>query len=177
MKSIKIISLIALLNLMALGAFGQKEIDLENSKIEFSIDNSGTLVKGKFVQFSGTVTFNPDELDKASFEVKIPVSGIRSGNSIRDKHLNEEDFFFADKFPSITFKSSLVEKTAKGYMLSGELSMRGVSKKIKFPFTYADETFKGRFVINRKNYGVGDEGYDGEIAPEVKISIRCKLKS
>ena len=84
---------------------------------------------------------------------------------MRDKHLKSDDFFNAEKFPKMSFKSTSIKKSGdKKYILEGELTIRDVTKKVKFDVTYGGTVndpwgntkagFKATTKINRKEYGL-----------------------
>jgi polyisoprenoid-binding protein YceI len=70
-------------------------------------------VAGKFNDVSGSIVFDPANPTAASTEITIPVASIDTRNDRRDGHLKSPDFFDAEKNPTITFKSTKVEKAAE----------------------------------------------------------------
>ncbi len=142
------------------------KIDRSHSSVGFSVTHLGlSKVKGSFGQFSGDVVYDPADISKSSVEVTIDATTIDTRSEGRDKHLKSPDFFAADSFPTITFKStSVTPKGPKNFEITGDLTMRGVTK----PVTLAVEmvgsmddpnmgkrlgfTASGR--INRQDFGV-----------------------
>lgn len=142
-------------------------------------------VSGKFKDFNATIQFDPADPSKSSFEGTIKTASIDTGNADRDTHLKSPDFFDAEKHPEITFKSSKIEKSGDGYVATGMLTMRGVSKEIKLPFTLSGPVkdpwgndrigISASTTINRQDYGVSysrkmDTG-GLVVSDEIKIQI------
>ena len=112
-------------------------VDPVHSNVAFTIRHLVSKVTGKFDDFSGTVNVDPKKLATSSVDFAIKVASIDTGNGDRDKHLKSGDFFDAEKYPEITFKSSSVKATGKDkYSVAGTLTMHGVSKQIVLPVEF-----------------------------------------
>ena len=110
-------------------------IDRSHAAIGFKVTHfTVSKVRGDFGEFSGSIRYNPDDLSESGVEVTIAATSIDTDNDQRDEHLRSPDFLEADEHPTILFKSTKVEKTDDGMMLTGELSMRGVTREVSFPF-------------------------------------------
>lgn len=168
--------MIVVLLVAAINVNAQKEIDPSKSTVTFVIGNSGADVEGKMNGLNGEITFDEADLSTAKFTVNIPIKGLRSGNSMRDEHLQEEEFFDKINFPSITFESTSVEKKEGYYLLVGELGMKGISKSVSIQFIYKDNKFDGKLSINRTDFNVGGDDYSDSIGEKVEIRISCTLK-
>lgn len=149
------------------GAVTKYDIDAAHSNIGFSIPIAGGLsnVRGKFNEFTVTITYDDKDVTKSSVEATIKAASIDTGIERRDAHLRTADFFDVEKFPEITFKSSRIEKKGKNFIAHGTFSMHGVSKEISIPFTVNgvtrdEKTGKtvlgatGRTSVNRREYGI-----------------------
>lgn len=103
------------------------------SNISFSVKHFVLLsVKGRFRQYEGTVV-TPDNGDfsAAKVDVSIPVESIYTGNTDRDSHLKQAEFFDSEKFPNMRFQSTKVVANNDGtYDLSGQLTIRKISKPV-----------------------------------------------
>ncbi|MBK8724779.1 MAG: YceI family protein [Holophagaceae bacterium] len=141
------------------------KIDATHSEIGFKVRHFLSKTPGRFAKFQGTIQIDDKDMAKSSVEVSIDVASISTDNENRDKHLKSPDFFDAEKFPVITFKSTSVKEVAKGQLeVTGDFTMRGVTRKITFPITnlgtqaspmgvragFVDGTLR----INRKDFGV-----------------------
>jgi polyisoprenoid-binding protein YceI len=87
-------------------------------------------VRGEFGKVSGTVSFDGKDPAKSRVEVTIDPNSINTRDAKRDGHLRAADFFDVAKFPAMTFKSTKVEKAAKGYKVTGDLTMHGITRAV-----------------------------------------------
>ena len=89
-------------------------------------------VEGKFKKVYGKVITQNQDFSIVRIESYIPVNSIYTGNQDRDAHLLEEDFFYVDQFPEISFKSYSITKTGEQtFKIKGHLTIRGVTKLIE----------------------------------------------
>ena len=150
----------------AMGDSGTYNFDKAHSFIGFKVRHMGLVdVPGFFRDFTGTVNFDNKDITKSTVEFTAKATSVDTGVAGRDNHLRTKDFFEVEKFSDITFKSTKVTKKGKGYMLTGDFTMKGVTKSITFPFEIAgwlpaDEKSGGKMgiaaetTINRRDYGV-----------------------
>ena len=150
----------------AVGDSGIYSFDKAHSFIGFKVKHMGLIeVPGFFRDFVGTVNFDAKDITKSTVEFTAKMTSVDTGVAGRDNHLRTKDFFEVEKFPDMTFKSTKVEKKGKGYMLTGDFTMKGVTKSITFPFQIpgwlpAGERDGGKMgitaetTINRRDYGV-----------------------
>ncbi len=188
-KSLKIMAVVLFtltFVMQAHGAGSDWKLDPAHAGIYFEIDHIYSATRGYFEEFDGKVTFDPDNLDGSSFDFKVAVDSINTGNSKRDGHLEGNEFFDARKFPVMTFKSTNVKKGKGGqYVVEGTLTVKDVSKTVSVPFTFFgikqspfDEGlvvagFEARLVIDRLEYTVGTgKFYEmGAIGKDVDVLI------
>ena len=112
-------------NNLALAA-EQYVLDPSHSQLTFRIRQYVSVVTGKFTDFSGTVTFDSAQPERSRVEATIPVKSIDTGIAARDHHLLAADFFDAEKYPSIVFKSSSVRLVSERVAdVNGDLTMHG----------------------------------------------------
>ncbi len=168
------------------------EIDKSHSEVGFSVKHLViSTVKGSFKDFSGKIEYDPKNLSKAKFEAKIAASSIYTNDEKRDAHLKDEDFFFAKKFPDVTFKSTeVLGSDPKKFQVKGDLTMRGVTKSVVLNVTFNGEIkdpwgnikagFTGTTTINRKDVGlVWNKALDAggvTVGDEVMISLEIESK-
>ena len=140
-------------------------IDPAHTFSEFSIQHLViSNVKGGFPDISGEILYDAEDISKSSVEVILKVSSINTNVKDRDDHLRSPDFFDVEKHPDITFKSTKVERTETGLMITGTLTIKGVSKQVSFPFELNGPVtdpwgnprigVQGKLTINRKDYGL-----------------------
>ena len=107
-------------------------IDTEHSEIGFKIRHMMmTNISGKIIQYEALMETYGENLDPLIFDFTGQVNSISTGNTDRDKHLQSADFFNADLYPIIQFKSNSIYKVSEGnYEVKGDLSMHGVTKTV-----------------------------------------------
>ena len=180
---------IAALTFQTASAADNYEIDSSHSSVEFSVKHMMVSnVKGTFDTFSGTLLFDPDNIENSSVDISIDVTSVNTRNQKRDDHLRSADFFDAANHAAITFKSDKVAKKGDGYVVSGTLVMHGVSKKVDLPFVLNGpvqnpwgQTVIGielEYKLNRKDYGLEwNKAMDNGgvvVGDEVKIEINIE---
>ncbi|MEB2310874.1 MAG: YceI family protein [Sorangiineae bacterium] len=122
-------------------------------------------VRGRFATWDGTLSFDPDDLTTAKLEVTIDAGSIETREEKRDAHLRSPDFLDAEKFPKLTFKSSKIEKkSGDKYALSGDLTIRGVTKPVTLDVEYSGTVtdpwggsragFSASTSLNRRDFGL-----------------------
>ncbi|MFN2443556.1 MAG: YceI family protein [Thermoanaerobaculia bacterium] len=130
----RLVSLTAALILFALPLSAETAtwvIDGAHSSAGFSVRHMMvSKVRGSFDKISGTVTGDLSSPTGVQVDVTIDASSINTGNGRRDDHLRSADFFEVEKYPAITFESKRIEKAGDGYRMTGELTIRGVTKEV-----------------------------------------------
>jgi polyisoprenoid-binding protein YceI len=126
--------------LMGTASFAQTawKSDKMHSKLTFSITHLGVSdVAGLFNNFDVTATTNKADFSDAVFELTAETNSINTEVEMRDKHLKSADFFEVEKYPNMTFKSTSIKKTtANHYLLSGTLTLHGVTKPVNLNLWY-----------------------------------------
>ena len=112
--------------------------DKAHSSVGFSITHMGINdINGYFENFESSITTNKDDFSDAVFTFSADVASISTGIEARDKHLVSPDFFNAEKFPKITFKSTSIKAAGKDkFKLSGDLNFNGVTKPVTLDLWY-----------------------------------------
>lgn len=140
-------------------------IDPTHSQVGFSIRHFFSKVPGSFTKYSGTIVYDAEKPASSSVKAEIVASSISTNNEKRDNHLRSEDFFFAEKYPAITFESTKVTPVGDGkLMVEGNLTMRGVTKPATLDVTFlgagpsmAGEQragFEAVTKVNRKDFNI-----------------------
>ncbi len=110
-------------------------IDTEGAHafIQFRIKHLGySWLYGRFNDFSGTFTYDPDDTESSKVEVAIKTASLDSNHAERDKHLRGEDFLEVDKYPQAAFRSTSYKETGfNTAVLEGELTLKGVTRPIR----------------------------------------------
>jgi polyisoprenoid-binding protein YceI len=167
-------------------------IDASHSKVGFNVRHFFTPVNGSFDAYEADVRFSPDDLANSSISVTIDVKSVNTDNQRRDEHLMSGDFFNAETWGTITFKSSTISSTGDNtFVAKGELTIRDVTRTIDLPFTLLgvmDHPWQaGKKVagitastkLNRNDYGVGtgDWAATAVIGDEVIVNIDLELNT
>lgn len=143
---------------------GKYNVDGMHSSVGFEIPHLViSSVEGKFKTFSGVLTVN-EKFDKSTLTAEAEIGSIDTGVSDRDNHLKSPDFFDAAKHPKMTFKSTSITGTPESFKVTGDLTIKGKTKKVTFDGQYkgtvadAYGNTKAAFVastkINRQEFGL-----------------------
>jgi polyisoprenoid-binding protein YceI len=140
-------------------------VDKAHSEVTFQVRHLITRVRGRFTDFAGTIEFDRDHPVQSRVEFTIQASSIDTAEPNRDTHLRSDDFFAAEKFPTLTFRSTTI--TPRGgelYDVEGDLTIRDVTRRIVLPVTHLGTAkdpwgneklaFEAATTINRKEYGL-----------------------
>lgn len=177
----KIICTLALILLSVSGIYAQQYTPSDDgSKVKFVIKNLGINTGGTFDGLKGTISFDAANPLTASFDVTVDASTVDTDIDSRDNHLRKQEYFDVEKYPVIRIQSSRITKTNSAQYLYffGTITIKGVSKEIKFPFkaTAKDDgfLFEGEFKINRRDFGVG--GNSMVLSDDVSVSLSVFAK-
>ena len=139
-------------------------VDTMHSSVLFEIPHLViSTVEGKFKAYSGVVLIDP-KFNKSSLEAEVDVASIDTAVADRDTHLKSPDFFDVAKYPKMKFKSTAITGTEKAFKVTGDLTIRDVTKKVTFSGSYKGTVTDGygnskaAFVvstkINRQDFGL-----------------------
>lgn len=142
------------------------KIDAAHSEVTFKVKHLMIAsVTGQFKEFDGSMTAEKPDFTDASIDFEALVNSITTGNDQRDEHLKSDDFFAAEKYPKLTFKSTAIQKLdEETYNLTGNLTIRDVTKPVTLKVTYGGQIidpwgqtklgFEIEGKINRKDFGL-----------------------
>lgn len=188
-ESLSLIEKFSKSNLKTDEASGTYSFDKAHSTIGFRIKHMGLVeVPGYFRDFTGAINYDMKDATKSTVEFTAKMDSVDTGVDGRDKHLKTADFFETEKFPEMTFKSTKVEKKGKTLMVTGDFTMKGVTKSISFPVTVAGFLKDQRggtkmgavaeTTINRRDFGVnyGSNLPNGSpmLSDEVKVVLNIE---
>ena len=169
MKSMK--RLVALAIAASLPAFALAEtsswtIDPAHTDAGFAVKHLViSTVRGHFGKTTGTLKLDEKDLTKSSVEATVDTTSVDTRVQMRDQDLRSANFFDVEKYPTMTFKSTKVQKSGKDKLkVTGDLTIKGTTKPVTFNVTYANpikgpkgETRRGFTAIttiNRKDFGL-----------------------
>lgn len=151
-----------------------KPIDA-NDSVTFIIRNFGINTKGEFKGLKGTIKWDPANPAASSFNVSVDAATVNTGIDSRDEHLRKDDYFDVAKYPTLNFVSTSVS----GNTVTGNITIKGVTKQISFPFTVTTSgssyIFSGNFTLNRLDFNVGSSSM--VLSNSVNVSLRVQAKS
>jgi polyisoprenoid-binding protein YceI len=170
---------------------GNWQLDPYHTQVEFSAKHLGMMtVRGHFAEVSATADIDPDHPDAASVEVIIQTASIKTNHEVRDNDLRSSSFLEADKFPTMTFRSTGVEPAGQDeWTLTGDLTIKGNTKPVRFTVHKYGEfndpgmmghriAYRAETKINRHDYGLTfNMLLDGRlvVSEEIHINIEGEL--
>lgn len=162
-------------------------IDNTHSGVGFQIRHFVSKVRGKFKDVKGTITADESAWQNAVVDVEISTGSVSTDNDRRDAHLRSPDFFAADSFPVIRFRSTRIERKGDDARIHGDLTIRGVTRPVVLDGTMTGVMksaqgdrvgFEASTTINRLDYGVkwnrAAEAGGAMLGDDVKIEINIE---
>jgi polyisoprenoid-binding protein YceI len=159
-------------------------IDPNHSELTFEIRHFVSRVKGTFKDWKGTITADPGNWSTGSVDVSVQTVSISTNNDRRDNDLRSSNFFAADSFPELSFKSTRVERTGETGKIYGNLTMRGVTRPVVLDAHFLGVMkaqgrdrmgFEATTTVNRTDWGITwnrtVEGGGVMLGDDVKIDI------
>ncbi|MGB1090753.1 MAG: YceI family protein [Oceanobacter sp.] len=152
-----------------------------HASVNFKVKHLGySWLTGRFNTFEGKFEWDKSKPAASEIEVKIDTTSVDSNHAERDKHLRSKDFLLTDKYPTSTFKSTSYKPKGEGKgELTGEFTLRGVTKTITFPVTVIGEGkdpwggyragFAGETSIMLGDYGM--DGYLGNAEVVLELNV------
>ncbi len=176
---------------LALGATGTWQIDPAHTRSSFGVRHLViTTVKGEFGKTTGTLVLDEADITKSKVEATIDATTVNTREPKRDEDLRSPNFFDVAKYPTITFKSTRVEKAGEGKLkVTGDLTIRGVTKpvtldvdgptkEIKDPWGNVKRGVSATVKINRRDFGLvwgGNIEAGPVVGDQVTIEIESEL--
>jgi polyisoprenoid-binding protein YceI len=159
--------------------------DPARSSLEFTFVQAGAQNKGRFTRFPVVFDFAPDNLAASRLEVTVEMDSLDTGDKERDDTLRGADLFAVAKFPQAHFSATQFTKTASGYEAAGKLTIRGVTRDARVPFTFrtADEHgvaagyMSGKTSLRRLDFGIGQGEWKSteQVGNDVGVSFALRL--
>lgn len=166
-------------------------VDTSHSSISFQVKHMMvSKVKGTYDQFSITVDSESiEDLTTATISIDIDVATINTKNEDRDNHLKSADFFDVEKYPSIKFQSTSITKSGDHYKITGDLTIKDMTKPVTFDVEYNGKGtnpwgvevygFEGETKIDREEFGLiwntALETGGVLVGKDVKIAIEIEV--
>ena len=164
-------SLVVSMLLVSFSLVKLRPVDSNNS-VTFTIKNFGINSIGEFKGLKGTINWEPENPAASYFNVSVDAATINTDINSRDNHLRSEEYFNVAKYPTINFVSTAVSPGN----VTGNLTIKGVTKQISVPFTITPSgstyIFEGSFTINRRDFGVG--GNSMVLSDDAKVHLKVQ---
>jgi polyisoprenoid-binding protein YceI len=140
------------------------QIDRSHSDIAFTVRHMMIAkVHGRFLRWQGELWLDEKDLSQSRVSIEIEAASIDTAEAKRDAHLRSADFLDAEKYPKVTFKSTFIEPKGSKLRVTGDFTLRGVTKQITFdaellghakdPWGNEKIAFTGQASIEREDYG------------------------
>ncbi len=172
----KLITLIFIIGIMPVCRAQYKPVN-QGSVIKFTIKNLGFNVDGNFSGLDGNISFDAQNPAANSFDVTINAESVNTDNSLRDEHLKGDGFFDVKNHPHIRLASTQISGNNGHYVFKGQVSIKGKSQSLSFPFTASTVAdglvFKGSFKLKRRDFGVGGIS---TVSNELEVSLNVIAK-
>ncbi len=161
--------------------------DKAHSEVDFSILHlSLSRVNGRLGNIGGTVTLNDADITKSSVNITVDMSTVDTGVSMRDNDIKSAGLFDVAQFPTASFVSTSVAKTANGLTVNGNLTLHGVTKPVTLdvegptgPVTGMDHKphtgWSATTTVSRSAFGIGEKYPTSVLGDDVKLSINLDL--
>jgi polyisoprenoid-binding protein YceI len=166
-------------------------IDPMHSEVQFKVKHLViSTVSGFFKSFEGSVEAENEDFEDAQIEFSIDINSVDTNQTQRDEHLKSAEFFDAEKYPKITFKSISFTKTDDDeYELKGDLTIKGVTGPVTLNVEYGGSAadfygntkagFEVTGKINRKEFGLTWDGITEAgsivVGEDIKLTINAQL--
>lgn len=180
MKRSFAVALVALAVAVPASAAETWSVDPVHTTVLFKVQHFGAgKFIGRFNATTGKVVWDEKDLAKSSIAVEVRTDSVDTASADRDKHLKSPDFLNVKQFPTMTFKSTKIEKGEKDYVLTGDLTLHGETHPVtaRFEITGRGKGMKGEdrigaeatFKISRSAWGM--KGMVGPVGDDVEITV------
>jgi len=149
----------------------------DKSALSFTGTQMGEKFTGRFQRFDARISLDPDHPETATIAVAVDLASAATGDRQRDGALPEKDWFDVAKTPQAGFVATEVRRDEHGFVATGDLTLRGVTKRIGLPFTLALDGkslhVRGHADLLRNDFGVGQGDYasDAWVAFQVGVDV------
>jgi len=160
-------------------------LDPAKSSLEFTFLQAGAKNTGRFPRFGVSLDCAGANPEGGRLEVTVEVAALDTGDKDRDDTLRSDDLFAVAKFPQAHFLSTRIVKTATGYEAEGALTIRGVTRDAKVPFTFREASeggalvgyLTGKTLVRRLDFGVGRGEWKStdQAGNDVTVSFALRL--
>ena len=150
----------------------QNTFSVSSAEVSFTFVSHD--VEGTITGFNSSSSIDMDTIENSTFKGSVNVSTISTGNSIRNWSLRRGKYFDADKYPKITFESSSVKQDGEDIEVLGQLTIKDVTKDIRFLIEKNDSVLIGKTTIYSSDYGIAikNEREKNKVLVTIKLSLK-----
>lgn len=150
--------------------------------LRFSVDNSGTVLNGRFDSWSGDIAMDPEAPETAAITIRVDLASASLGDATQDNMLRGADFFDTSSFPQAIWRSTSVRRiSGNRYEADGTLSLKGASRSQPITFTLtgngSSRSVEGSATIDRNAFSVGTGSSAGGLSGSVRVSFTFDVTS
>lgn len=157
--------------------------DPAHSEVDFSVVHmSLSNVHGRFGNVTGSILLDQSDISQSKVNITVGIGSIDTGLSARDAVLKSSSFFDVDAYPTATFVSRRVERSAGGLMVTGDLNLHGITRSVVLrvegpngPVTGMDhkahDGYSAEATINRKDFGIGASFPSSIVGDSIKLTV------
>lgn len=160
--------------LLLIPIFGMSQevkLNTETASVSFVFETDNT--KGTIPGISASIALNPMKLGSSVIKGSALVAGIDTGNKMRNKHLQSEEYFNAAKYPTMSFTSSSITKDGDDFKANGTLTIKDVTKEVSFTLKMEGENMVFETTINSFDYNI--EVKKGREKNKVSVKVTVPL--
>ena len=149
--------------------------------LTFEAVQAGARFTGRFASFVADVDFDPTRPSSCRFDVAIDTGSADTGESERDGLLASEDFFWSERHPRARYQGTGCRAEQGGFVVDGQLTLRGVARPVAVSFTHRARAAGGRLageaILSRLDFGVGQGEWSdtrwigGEVVVRFDLSL------
>jgi len=160
-------------------------LDQARSTLEFTFTQAGAQNHGRFTRFPVSFDFSAANLAASRLEVTVEMGSLDTADQERDDMLRGADLFAVAKYPQAHYVATQIAKTASGFAALGKLTLRGVTRDVRVPFTFRTATesgvavgyMNGKTSLRRLDFGVGQGDWQStdQVGNEVSVSFALRL--
>lgn len=167
---------------------GTWTVDPMHSHVGFSVRHLMSKVRGRFTEFTGQI-LTADDPVRSEVTATVALSSVDTGSELRDNHLRSGDYFDVEQNPTMSFTSTTVSHESGRWLLSGDLTIRGITKAVEFEVDYlgVDPTgvrgetrigFSATTSLSRLEFGVSfGLATDGKIMVGDRVDVTLDIEA
>lgn len=155
------------------GAFlDEQDFGIDNAEVSFDFVSKD--VQGSIADFQSEIKYKAEQIEQSVFKGSVAVETISTGNFLRDWSLKKSKYFNEEKYPRILFESNDVIRTPDGFSVKGDLTIKGITKRVTIDFKQKGSQLLGTFSLYSSDYGINIKNKREDNLVSVEIDLRMK---